>query len=92
MKPLINPMNKYCFKASCRLLSSRPVATFVVYGKTPYTVTKDAADACEIYRRDYTDVRASVCEPVQLVFMEECPVECGTIQMIPESKGNVHMD
>ena len=83
-------MKGYCFKGTAVLIVyTRPLKTFVVYGKTP-TAAASAKAACEIYRKNPKiqeekgfDVTNSVCQVPELVFFKECPVECDTVQMIP---------
>lgn len=73
----------YCFKGTSTLIvHTRPRATFVTYGKTPLAAA-EAKEACEAYRKDFTNSGESVCQAPELIFHRECPVECDTVQMIP---------
>lgn len=82
--------SKYCFKASCKLIdpvARRTIGKFVAYYKTP-DVAKDVLTACEVSLDGFP--RGSRCDPdVDLVFLQECPVECvREVRFYPEVSEN----
>lgn len=68
---------KYCFKASCKLVhptTSHVMGAFVAYEKSP-DVARDVYIACQVSLEGFPK-GYECCPDVDLVFLEECPVEC----------------
>lgn len=77
---------KYCIKASATVYNhQRTFGTFVTYGKT-MDVTKNIENACKMCLQDNDSFPECVWDDIELVIMDECPVECSaTVQWIPSS-------